>query len=1142
MPKVNLIIDGKQIVAEKGKILLEVARENGISIPSLCHDSRLKPFGSCRMCVVEIEGMRGAVQSCGIKVSEGMVVKTNTDMIIGLRRTALELLLTEHCGDCIAPCQVACPATIDIQGFIAHIANGQVLEAAKLIREKLPFPASIGRVCPRFCETACRRNLMEDPISICFLKRYAGDEDILNEENYESTVKPDTGKRVAVIGGGPAGLAAAYYLALNGHRVTIFDSAPELGGMMKYGIPEYRLPKAILNKEIEAITDLCENVFCNKALGKDFTIKQLKLMGFDSVFVGIGSWLDQSLRCPGENLKGVYSGIDFLGKVAMNKPVEIGKKVVVVGGGNTAMDATRTAIRMGADEVTIVYRRSRNEMPASSIEVDQAEEEGVKLQLLSNPVGFVESNGKVTAVKCVRMELGEPDSSGRRRPIPIEGSEFDIPVDSVITATGQKLDTASLVGNPELALDKWKNIAADPATLQTNIEWLFSGGDCVTGPATAVEASAAGRTAAISINQYLSGEAVVAEKKLFNCSRGTLEEMDPAEFEAREKISRTHMPTIGPAERKGNFKEFELGFTKEMAEKEASRCLSCGCMDCFDCRLREYATELGVNADHLGVGEKRFPITDNGPYIISDSNKCVLCGNCIRMCQEVQGVGILGFVNRGSNTVVMPGANSENLCKSCGQCVAICPTGALTFRSTQPKPGPFKVNKVDSVCPNCSIGCKLDLNMVGERVDSITSPICNDTVNQGDLCNKGSLTYNAVQSSNRLLKPMLNNNGKLEESSWTDAFNKCTSLLKGIDGLSIAISPTMTNEENIYASKLGQLAFGTSDIFSTVPVATNRFALDSQNNEKVTFNGMMNSDLIIAVGNDFSQKYPIAAHKFKSAAEKNAALLLISSNVTPLHTSAKASLKITDKKLISLFETFIGFVLENKLNDEKVSGKYPQLIEALAKKLPGDYYEAIQSFFVKPEKIVEFIRLYLKAENPIIVVDGDAVSPELLELITALAFITGKSGTSTKGVMTLYPKGNTQGQLDMGIQVDTRDYQSIVAKIKSGKIKGLLVFGTEEELAPELLQDGVKTILITPFLPKKQQFDIVLPSATFAETNGSYTNVEGRIQPLKAGFSPLGGKNNLQIISDLAKASGYSMDVPTEAQAYSEVISKLFNK
>ncbi|MBC7336110.1 MAG: FAD-dependent oxidoreductase, partial [Clostridia bacterium] len=284
-------------------------------------------------------------------------------------------------------CKRACPAGIDIQGFIALIACGEYAEAIKLIKETMPLPAVCGRVCPRFCEEKCRRNLVDEPVAICDLKRFVADLDLAqNGQAYRPTVKPPTGKKVAVVGGGPAGLSAAWFLAREGHAVTIFEAAPALGGMLRYGIPAYRLPKDVLDREIGLITELCAEVRLNTALGRDFTVADLKAQGFDAIFVGLGAQASQSLRVPGEELAGVIGGVDFLRRVASGERVTVGRRVAVVGGGNTAMDAARTSLRLGAEEVLVLYRRSRQEMPARAEEIVEAEEEGVIFHFLTNPV------------------------------------------------------------------------------------------------------------------------------------------------------------------------------------------------------------------------------------------------------------------------------------------------------------------------------------------------------------------------------------------------------------------------------------------------------------------------------------------------------------------------------------------------------------------------------------------------------------------------------------------------------------------------------------------------------------------------------------------------------------------------------------
>lgn len=450
--KVPVTINGKQYFAELGKNFLAAALELGIDIPHLCYDPRIEPFGSCRLCFVELKGTDKPVPACSLKVSPDMEVVTESEQLLSIRKTALELLMAEHCGDCLAPCQAACPAGIDIQGFIAYINNHDYESAGRLIREKMPLPSICGRVCPRFCEDSCRRNIIDEPVDICGLKRLAGDIWLEKLSDFTPEIRENSGFKVAVVGGGPAGLTAAYYLALKGHQVTLFDSGPELGGMLRYGIPEYRLPKDLLDREIRVITDLCNQVVLGKELGKDFTLEELKT-DYDAVFIGIGCQLASMPGIKNQDLPGVYSGIDFLRRVTLGENVSIGSKVAVIGGGNTAMDAARTAVRLGAKEVMVFYRRTREEMPAQAIEIDEAMEEGVKFHFLTNPKSFIGTE-KLTAIELVKMELGPKDASGRRRPIEIEDSEFTAPVDSVILALGQKTDQ-ELLDTLHLELTRW---------------------------------------------------------------------------------------------------------------------------------------------------------------------------------------------------------------------------------------------------------------------------------------------------------------------------------------------------------------------------------------------------------------------------------------------------------------------------------------------------------------------------------------------------------------------------------------------------------------------------------------------------------------------------------------------------------------
>ena len=475
-----------------------------------------------------------------------------------------------------APCKSGCPIETSAQGYVALIREGRYEEAYRLITKVNPLPGICGRVCHHPCEENCRRGEEDEPLAIAYLKRFVVDwvrEHGLTEPVHRE-IAEKKGKSVAVVGSGPAGLAAAHDLALEGYDVTIYEALSRAGGMLSVGIPDYRLPQDILDGEINHIIDLGVKLRLNAPIGKDITLKKLR-EDFDSVFIAVGAQKGKVLNIPGEDLKGYVHAVDFLRDVNLKKEASIGKKVAIIGGGNAAIDASRTALRTGAEKVTILYRRTRKEMPASEQEIDDAIEEGVKIEYLVSPVEIVGEAGEVTGIKCQRMELGEPDASGRRRPIPIEGREFTIPIETVIPAISQAVDYGFAEGEEPLKTNRWNTIETDEC-LRTNLEGVFTGGDVVTGPDTVIEAIAAGKKAARYINRHLTGQPMEPEKK----SEVPVVEEQPGE----EREPRVRMPARDPKERIKNFEEVELGFTEEEALKEASRCLQCGiCSECLAC-------------------------------------------------------------------------------------------------------------------------------------------------------------------------------------------------------------------------------------------------------------------------------------------------------------------------------------------------------------------------------------------------------------------------------------------------------------------------------------------------------------------------------------------------------------------------------
>ena len=374
MSKITITIDNHILTVEEGTTLLTAATQNHLKIPNLCYDGRVELYGACGLCVVEVEGTPKLLRACSTKAADGMVVHTDTDRVVRARKVALELLLSGHDGACQAPWTKACPANTDCQGYVGLIANGEYNAATRLIKEKIPLPSSIGRVCPHPCEKECRRRFVDEPVSIAFLKAFASDMDMASATPYVPPVEPDSGKTVAVVGGGPAGLTAAYFLRRFGHSVTVFDAMPKMGGMLRYGIPEYRLPKALLDREIAQIAALGVPMKNNVKIGKDVSLADLQ-KDFDAVILAAGAWSSSKMRVPGEESEKVLGGIDFLRTVALGAPAEIGKTVAIIGGGNTAMDACRTAVRLGAENVYVIYRRTRDEMPAEDVEISEAEEE-----------------------------------------------------------------------------------------------------------------------------------------------------------------------------------------------------------------------------------------------------------------------------------------------------------------------------------------------------------------------------------------------------------------------------------------------------------------------------------------------------------------------------------------------------------------------------------------------------------------------------------------------------------------------------------------------------------------------------------------------------------------------------------------------
>ncbi len=676
MSSIKFTLNGKECFAEEGEYLLGAAKKNGIEIPSLCDHPSVKVYGACGLCTVEVEGIPKLLRACSTKVTDGMRVNSETERVKHSRKIALELLMSDHDGDCVGPCSLSCPAGTDCQGYVKAIADGNYHGAVRIIKDKLPLPASVGRICPHPCEKKCRRQYVEAPISIAALKAFAADRD-LEGDTYTAARAESTGKRVSIVGGGPAGLTAAYYLALKGHAVTVYDAMPKMGGMLRYGIPAYRLPKSVLDAEIELIAEAGVEYKNNIKVGRDICFNELKASA-DATIIAVGAWRSSSMRVPGEELCGVIGGIDFLRRVALYNSGEgdapdIGERVVICGGGNTAMDACRTAVRLGAKEVSVVYRRTRAEMPAELEEIEEAEEEGVTFRFLRNPAEFVGNGQRLEAVKLQVMELGEPDASGRRSPVPVEGRFEMLEADTVIEAIGQSLDFPDIDG---LEYNRRGNIVADEASFTTSIEGVFAIGDATNrGADIAISAIGEANRAAEVIDRYLKGD-IISYKAPFVSERN----IDNIDFSVYNEKARIEKPKRSAELRRNDFDAVNLELDEAAVREEASRCLECGCHDYSDCRLIKNANLISIEPERF-AGKRNTHETERALLAIERNNsKCVLCSLCVRACNEVAKKSILGLVGRGFDTVIKPEFNTPETissCRDCHLCFDVCPTGAL---------------------------------------------------------------------------------------------------------------------------------------------------------------------------------------------------------------------------------------------------------------------------------------------------------------------------------------------------------------------------------------------------------------------------------------------------------------------------------
>ena len=611
MKKFRLNIDGKEVFGIPGQTILEVARENDVFIPTLCFDERTKIYGACGLCVVECEGMPKLLKACATEISPNMIIKTNTKRVVESRKTNLELLLSNHVGDCRPPCALACPAGTDCQGYVGLIANGEYEKALELVKDKIPLPAAIGRVCPHPCEEKCRRSLVDEPISIANLKRFVADRDLKGGNSYIPDIKADTNKSVAIIGGGPMGLSSAYFLRQKGHDVTIIESMPRLGGMLRYGIPSYKLEKDVLDAEIDVAKEMGVEIKTGIEVGKDVTIQQLREQGYQAFYIAIGCSAGSLPDIKNINSQGVMTAIDYLHESNCGN-IPFDGKVVVVGGGNVAIDASRVSSRNKASQVQQFCLEQEVDMPASNEEIAEAREDGVTIHCGWGPQEIIETNGKVSAIvfkKCVSVFNDE----GKFAPVYDENTTVTVACERVIFAIGQRSVWGDLLKGEDVKFNG-PAIELNKVTFQSSVEDIFAGGDVYTGPKFAIDAIAQGKIAAESLHRYVHHGHMETGR-----NRWEFKPLDTDDILV-ESYDR------GPKQVEGinskvtdKFKDNVLALTEEQIKKETSRCLGCGativdankCIGCGICTTKCDFDAIKLHRDHpecstMTVAEDKF--------------------------------------------------------------------------------------------------------------------------------------------------------------------------------------------------------------------------------------------------------------------------------------------------------------------------------------------------------------------------------------------------------------------------------------------------------------------------------------------------------------------------------------------------------
>src|SRR5665648_316744 len=1116
--KTAFIINGITYIEEPGLTILEAAIRNGIEIPNLCYDKNIESHGDCGMCMVELKGSDELIKACATVIQDGMHISTESVRISEYRKSKLEEMLTNHGGDCRPPCMLACPAETDCQGYITLIAKGEYDAALELIMDKIPM----------------------------------------------------------------------------------------LCGMLRSGIPEYRLPNEIIDQEIEMIEDLGVKIITGTTIGIDIPFEKIKNDN-DAVLIGIGAWVSTGIGCKGEDLKGVLGGIQFLERVAKKEHVHIGKRVAIVGGGNTAMDACRTAIRLGATEVYNIYRRTKDEMPADDIEIIEAEEEGVIFKNLRNPVevisiethpiethpietnpietnpteAYPEEKGKALKMILQVMTLGEPDETGRRSPIAMDGKLEELEIETLILAVGQAVEQLDLGG---VERTRKGGIAYDKNTYMTSVPGVFAGGDCGNDKISiAIEAIADAGKAATCIDLYLQGKEVKLEKPtLVQFNSLTMET-----FDDREWLCRPKMDQLSPEERKNNFEEIIFGHTEEAAKQEASRCLECGCHDYYECKLIDYAHKFGVSRESLNGPVEILKIDEEHDFIRRDPNKCIQCGKCVRVCQERMQIGAQGDIpeDNAKAEPVYDEPLEDRGCVGCGMCVSVCPTGAMEGKGKYPA-AYWETEKTKTTCTYCGVGCQMNLITKWGKVVGVEP--ADGVANEGMLCVKGRFAYDFINHKSRLTTPLIRKNGKLEPATWNEALSLVVDQLIDIkekfgpDAIMGFSSAKVTNENNYLFQKFIRAAIGTNNVdhcarlchSSTVSGLANTLGSGAMTNPIAD---VKKAELIFVTGSNTTETHTVMGAFIRQAILMGTKLIVADLKRIPLAEDADIYLQMNPGTSVALTNGMLHVIFREGLEDKEYIREHTigvEELKATVEKYTPEYTGEICG--LDPEDIIEAARMYATAASSYIAyamgITQHINGTQNVISMSNLAMVTGNIGKTGAGVNPLRGQNNVQGACDMGaLPGDYPGYQKVMnqeAKEKFETAWGVILPGnaglTVTTVPEEILHGKVKLLYIMGenpivsdpdtrymkkaldkafvivqdiFLNETTEFaDIVLPSTCFAETEGTFNNTERRVQRVRKAVEPKGeSREDWQILSCIMNRIGYQCTYTSARDIYDEM-------